>query len=87
MRVRMTVVPVAVLLATAALGLGGCGSDSNVADPQPKSTPDLTVPAGADVLAGGTTGTTSTTPTTSTGTDTTGTDTTGSATAPATGGR
>ena len=86
MRVRTSAVPVAVLLVTGALGLSGCGSDSNAADQVPKSTPDLTVPAGAEVVAGGTTGSGSSTSTSTTGTDTTGTNTTGATTAPAAGG-
>src|SRR3954449_12105825 len=83
MRSRMPAALVAALLATGALGLAGCGSDSSVGDQVPKSTPDLTVPAGADVL-GNTAPATTTTPTPST--STTGTDTTGTTTAPATGG-
>ncbi|MEA2324072.1 MAG: hypothetical protein QOD81_3922, partial [Solirubrobacteraceae bacterium] len=55
----------AAVLATTALGLSACGADSSVGDAVPKSTPDLTVPAGADSLASGGTDT-STTSTTGT---------------------
>src|SRR3954453_8431261 len=75
MRVRTLA---AVLAATGAVGLAGCGSGRNPGDQVPKSTPDLTVPAGADVLASGAGGTdtTSTTSTSTTSTpDTTGTTT------------
>src|SRR3954464_839706 len=83
MRSRMPAALVAALLATGAPGLAGCGSDSSVGDRVPKSTPDLTVPAGAEVL-GNNAAATTTTPTTST--STTGADTTGTTPASATGG-
>jgi hypothetical protein len=75
MRPRTPAALVVLLLATGALSVAGCGADGSAGDQLPKSTPDLTVPPGADVLvgnarAGRTTSTTSTTSTT--GTDTTG---------------
>src|SRR5919199_5023191 len=80
MRSRTSAALVVAVLATGALGLAGCGSDSSSGDPLPASTPDLTIPGGADQLPGGATGT-ATTSTTSTAT--TGTDTTATTTAPA----
>ena len=59
MRSRIPAALVVLVVATAALGVGGCGADDSAGDKVPKSTPDLTVPAGADALAGNTTGTTS----------------------------
>ena len=70
MRSRVLAVLVVVLGATSTLSLAACGGDSTGADVAPKSTPDLTVPNGADALArdasGSTTSTTSTTDTTDT---------------------
>src|SRR4051794_29467778 len=83
MRSRTPAALVVLAVAFGALGIAGCGADDSAGDPIPKSTPDLTVPAGADALAGGTNATSST-PTTST--STTGTNTTGTTTAPAAGG-
>jgi hypothetical protein len=81
MRPRVLVVLVVALVATGTLSLTACGGDPS-GDVAPKSTPDLTVPNGADALArdasGSTTSTTSTTDTTdttSTGTATTAPDT------------
>src|SRR3954467_3480865 len=65
MRSRTSAVLVVAVLATGVLGLAGCGSDSSSGDPVPRSTPDLTIPGGADQLPGGASGTTSN-PTTST---------------------
>ena len=79
MRSRALAVLAAVLAAAPSLTLAACGGDSSSGDVAPKSTPTLTVPAGADALAaegdGGssTTGTTSTTDTTDTTTDPTAT--------------
>src|SRR3954469_4952372 len=78
MRVRTLA---AVLAATGAVGLAGCGSDASTGDQVPKSTPDLAVPAGADVLASGSGGA-DTTSTTSTTSSTSTIDTTGTTTAP-----
>ena len=47
MRSRTSAALVAAMLATGALGLAGCGSDSSSGDPLPASTPDLTIPGGA----------------------------------------
>src|SRR3954453_5686625 len=84
MRSRIRPPLVVLVLASGPRGAAGRGRDDSAGDKVPKSTPDLTVPAGADALAGNTTGTTSTTSTTAT--STTGTDTTAPTTAPAAGG-
>src|SRR3954451_18918059 len=59
MRSRTSTVLVVAVLATGIVGLAGCGSDSSSGDPTPTSTPDLTIPGGADQLPGGASGTTS----------------------------
>lgn len=60
------------LIAVCGAGLGACGGGDALVDSVPKSTPDLTVPAGASGLPSvSTTSTTSTTDTTATSTGTT----------------
>jgi hypothetical protein len=73
MRARVLALLATALVFSAGFGLAACGGNSTAGDVVPKSTPDLTVPAGADALASGT----STTQTGTTSTDTTGTTSTG----------
>src|SRR3954452_25395251 len=80
MRVRTLAVA---LVAAGAIGLAGCGSDAGAGDQVPKSTPDISVPAGADVLSGGTGATATTSTSTTSTTATTGTTATTVAPSPA----
>jgi cytoskeletal protein RodZ len=78
MRARVLALLATALVFSAGFGLAACGGNSTAGDVVPKSTPDLTAPAGADALASGTS--TDQTPTTSTDT----TSTTSTSTTPST---
>jgi hypothetical protein len=72
MRARVLALLATALVFSAGFGLAACGGGSTTGDVVPKSTPDLTAPAGSDTLAAGAT----TNQTTTTSTDTTGTTST-----------
>jgi hypothetical protein len=71
MRSRVLAVLVVALGAAGTLSIAACGGDSTGGDVAPRSTPDLTVPNGADALARDASGSTTSTSTTDTSTGTT----------------